>query len=115
MNFINNKIRNKKIMESKFAEITNKGECLSTINVPPAVGLFNWNSLDSIKHLAGRNEWLKDGFYPSDGLVGEVVGTLNHPLLGVLYILKIQGKYYVPMSQKGIRFIAKNEFLFMNR
>jgi hypothetical protein len=94
----------------KYAEIIDKGECLSTINVPPAVSLLNWSSLENVKNLAGKNEWAKYGFYPSNGLVGEIQGVLHNTLWGFdVYVLKIQNKYYVPMSPKGIKFITEAE------
>jgi len=94
----------------KFAEITDKGECLSTINVPPAGDIINWSGLERVKLLAGRNEWAKYNFYPSNGLVGEIEGVLRNTIWGYdVYILKINDKYYVPMTLKGIKFISEDE------
>lgn len=94
----------------KYAVIIDKGECLSTINVPPAVNLLNWGDLENIKKYAGKNEWAQYGFYPSNGLVGEIQGTLQSNLWGFdVYVLKIQNKYYVPISLKGIKFITEAE------
>ncbi|NLA43459.1 hypothetical protein GX865_04935 [Candidatus Saccharibacteria bacterium] len=98
--------------QKKYAEIIDKGECLSTINVPPAVNILNWSNLENIKFFAGRNEWEKSNFYPSNGLVGEIEGVLYNTLWGFdVYILKIQNKFYVPMSPKGIKFITKEQML----
>jgi hypothetical protein len=94
----------------KFAEIIDKGECLSTINVPPAVNILDWSGTENIKHLAGKNEWTKHDFYPSNGLIGEIAGVLYNTIWGYdVYILKIQNQFYVPMSPNGIKFISENE------
>lgn len=90
----------------KYAEIIDKGECLSTLNVPPADKVIDWSGYLNIKPYAGNNEWAKYGFYPSNGLIGEIVGIISNPFWGFdMYILYINEKYYVPMSVNGIRFL----------
>ena len=91
----------------KYAEIINKGECLPTLNAPPADSIIDWSKYLNIKHLAGKNEWAKHDFYPANGLVGEIVGIICNPLGFNMYILFIENKYYVPMSEKGIKFLIK--------
>lgn len=90
----------------KYAKIIDKGECLSTINIPPGEQFIDWTGLEHIKHLAGASEWERHGFYPSNNLEGEIIGVVKNKLWRFdVYVLKIEDKFYVPMSLKGIKLI----------
>lgn len=93
-----------------FAEITDRGECISQLYKFPQI---NWIDED-LKHIACKEEWAKTNFYPSNGLVAEVSYTFKKNMkLNMdidVYLLKINDKYYVPMTEKGIRFISENEY-----
>lgn len=94
-----------------FAKIINKEECLSILNIPPATDQFKWGKLEKIKNLSGKNEWEKHNFHPSNGLVGEIEGTIINTIWNFnVYILKIHNKYYVPITLKGIDFITQDKF-----
>jgi hypothetical protein len=95
--------------ESKiYAEIINKGECLSSIN---GKNTFNWKN-ENIKFKAGKSEWLRHNFYPANGMVGEIVDSFENPIWGFkIYVLQIGNNIYVPMSEIGIKFISENEYI----
>lgn len=90
------------MIQTNFAEIIDKGECLSTLHLNASISWPDQN----LKRLANREEWSKYDFYPSNGLVGEIIHMIN----STIYILKINNKYFVPMSKDGIRFISESEF-----
>ncbi len=97
-------------MEEKFAEIIDKGECMSTLYTYPQIP---WPEA-FLKNLACREHWAKDNFYPSNGLVGKVAYTIEKNMeLKIdipIYILKIKDKFFVPMSPKGIKFISESDY-----
>ncbi len=99
---------NKETEDKKYAVIINKKQTLSTIN---GNRTFNWKN-ETIMKLAGISAWKEHNFYPEDGMAGEIVdsfyNSLNHYQV---YILFIDNKFYVPMSEKGIKFINKQEML----
>jgi len=80
----------------KYAIIVDKGECMSTINENTQ---FIWKS-EAIHRLAGKSEWLKNNFYPENGMVGEIVDSFENTLWHfTTYVLCIDDKFYVAMSQ----------------
>jgi hypothetical protein len=88
----------------KYAVILDSGECLSTIHTDQR---FKWKS-EEIRKLAGKSTWLQNGFYPANGMSGEVVEEFFNTLWGFnVYVLFIEKKFYVPMSEKGIRFVEE--------
>jgi hypothetical protein len=114
-------------MIGKTVKIIDKGECMSTLNEGSFSSLFRDKNI-MIK--AGQSEWSKHGFYPANNMTGEIVEILGNPMehltsiLGMtndekseheellkhihndkIYVLLIMGKYYVPMSGKGIELI----------
>lgn len=96
-----------KMPSLKYASITNKGECLSTINNNPT---FEWTNLEA-KVKAGRTEWMKHDFYPANGMVGVIVDEFVNPIWGnIIYVLKIADEFYVPMTEKGLKFIDEDEY-----
>jgi hypothetical protein len=94
----------------KFAEIIDRGECISQIQ---NFSQIPWPD-NKMKSLACKQEWLKHDFYPQNGLVAEIVHSVPRDLsikVDVnLYILKINDKFYVPMTEKGIKFISEDEY-----
>lgn len=89
-------------MNKRYAKIINKGECFSTLDY---VNGINWKE-PSMQNIACKSEWEKHNFYPSNGLVGEIVDSFYSEFMGVqVYVLKINDKFFVPMSEKGISFI----------
>lgn len=87
---------------NKYVRIIDKGECLSTLNENP---YFEWPE-ERLKHIACRNEWSKNGFYPSNGLVGEIYcKTANST-----NIVLINNTFYVPITNNGIEEISKSEY-----
>jgi len=94
-------------LENKFARIVDKTQCMSTINT---INSYEWKDLD-VKLKAGKSEWLKTNFYPTNKMVGEIVDSFRNQVMAFdIYILKIDDKYYVPMSESGIEFISKEEY-----
>ncbi len=77
-----------------FVEIIDRGECFST-TMELINGVY-----------ANRSEWAKYNFYPQNGMVGEVIKVTSRA-----YILKIKEGIYVPMTQRGIKEITKEEYL----
>lgn len=96
----------------QFAEIIDKGECISTMNL---VSNIPWPKID-LQNLACQKEWEKHNFYPSDGLVGEIYCIIEQDISlkinSDIYILKINNFLYVPMSINGIKFISESEYKF---
>lgn len=94
----------------KYAEIIDKGECLATLYTFPQI---SWPE-PFLKDVANRNEWAKQGFYPSDGLVAEIPYTIERDMSKKIdikvYILRINERFYVPMTDKGLRFISESEY-----
>jgi hypothetical protein len=94
----------------KFAEIINKGECMTTLYQFPQIP---WPQ-PFLKNEACKEEWAKTGFYPSNGLVGEIPFEIEKNMqLRIdiqIYILKINDTYYVPMTEKGLKFISEEEY-----
>ena len=75
-----------------------------------------WNNMgdeEIMKKLAGESEWKKYGFYPSEGLVGEIFGYVKNDSIrskwNLCYILKIQNKYYVPVLPEDLIFMTETE------
>lgn len=95
----------------KFAEIIDKGECMSQLYKFPQIP---WPE-QSLKNVACKEEWAKTNFYPSNGLVAEIPfiieKNMNLRIDIDIYILKINDTYYVPMTVKGIKFISEEEYL----
>jgi len=94
----------------KYAEIIDKGECMSQLYKFP---LIPWPQ-QSLKNVACKEEWAKTGFYPSNGLIAEIPFEIEKNMsLKIdiqIYILKINNAYYVPMTGKGIKFISEDEY-----
>lgn len=89
----------------KTAVILDKGECLSTIHTDQR---FKWKD-ETVRKLAGKSEWLKHDFYPANGMSGVIVQEFFNTLWGFnVYVLFIDNKFYVPMSEKGIKFVDDN-------
>jgi hypothetical protein len=88
--------------KEKFAEIIDKGECCSTLNDDPN---FKWPEI-RLKNLACRNEWNRQNFYPSNGLVAEIYCKLD----SWGYILLINDKFYVPMTKRGVKIISEVDY-----
>jgi hypothetical protein len=95
----------------EFAKITDKGECLSTLYTFPQI---QWPK-PFLKSVACKDEWAKEDFYPSNGLVGEIAYIIKKDMSQRIdidiYILKINDKFYVPMSRKGLKIISKEDYL----
>lgn len=95
----------------KYAEIIDKGECLATLYKFPQIP---WPE-QFLKDVACREEWAITGFYPSNGLVAEIPYIIEKNMsLKIdieIYILLINGEYYVPMTAKGLKFISKEEYI----
>jgi len=88
---------------NKYAIILDSGECVSTINGQKS---YNWKN-ETIMNLAGKTEWFKYNFYPSNGLIGEVVDVFENPIWNFkIYVLFINDKFYVPMSENGIKLLS---------
>lgn len=92
----------------KYVEITDKGECMSTLNA------FFING-----SLANRTAWERHNYYPQDGQVGELVESSEDNFIHTysiqgrcieMYILKINNDIYVPMTKNGIKIISENEY-----
>lgn len=86
--------------------ILDKGECLSTID---GDSRFNWRS-SAVKELAGKSEWERYGFYPRNGMVGPIVDRFFNPVFNFnIYVLEIDERFFVPMSEKGIEIISSEK------
>ena len=96
--------------EEKFAEIIDAGECMTTLYEFPQIP---WPE-PFLKEVANKRQWSKDNFYPSNNLVGEIVYIIEKDMSLridiVIYILFIDGKYFVPISAKGFKFISKSDY-----
>lgn len=94
----------------EFAEIIDRGECLSTLNTFHQIP---WPK-PFLKKIACREEWAKSDFYPRNGLVAEIPYIIKKDMslkIDVdIYILRINEEFYVPMTLKGIKFISKSEY-----
>lgn len=94
----------------KFAEITNRGECLATLYTFPQIP---WPE-PFLKKVACRDEWSKSNFYPHNGLVAEIPYIIKKDMslkMDIdIYILRINEKFYVPMTLNGIKFISEAEY-----
>ncbi len=88
--------------KEEYAVIIDKGECMSTLYQYPT---FPWPEA-FLKTVACKDEWTKHGFYPSNGLVGEIAYNMESQI----YILKINDKFFVPMTRKGIQFISEMDY-----
>lgn len=100
-----------KLLKMKlFAEIIDKGECISQLYKFSQIPWAEQN----LKNLACKEEWAKTNFYPSNGLVAEVSYTIKKNMklrIDVdIYLLRINEKYYVPMTEKGVKFISETEY-----
>lgn len=85
----------------KFAEIIDKGECYSTLDL----------EIDGIP--ATKTEWNKYKFYPQNGMVGEIIEIDTNKVFVTghgINILKISNGIYVPMSNHGIKIISQQEY-----
>lgn len=76
----------------RYAKITDRGECMSTMNLV----------VDGVP--ANKWEWAKYNFYPKNDMVGEVM------LVRGFNVLKIMDGIYVPMSPLGIAEISAEEY-----
>lgn len=76
----------------RYAKITDRGECMSTMNLV----------VDGVP--ANKGEWAKYNFYPKNDMVGEVM------LVRGFNVLKIMEGIYVPMSPLGIVEISGDEY-----
>jgi len=86
--------------------IIDKGECLSTLNNNIALKK-SWKSKE-IRNLAGRSEWQKHNFQPQTGMLGEIVDNFYNTVFGFeIYIILIDEKHYVPISEKGIKIVEE--------
>lgn len=94
----------------KYVEIIDKGECMATLYQFPQIP---WPE-PFLKNVARREEWERQGFYPSNGLVAEVPYVIEKNMaLKIdiqIFILKIREQFYVPMTLKGIKFISEEEY-----
>ena len=95
----------------KYAKIVDKGECMSTLHQLPVL----WPE-PFLKDVANKLEWAKYGFYPSNDLVAEIPYEITKSIFGqnlgmTIYILRIDDRFYVPMTVKGIEFITQEEYL----
>lgn len=94
----------------KYAEIIDKGECMATLY---QFSQIHWPE-PFLKNVARREEWEKQEFYPSNGLVAEVSYVIEKNMaLKIdinIYILKINDEFYVPMTPNGIKFISETEY-----
>ena len=94
----------------QYAEITDRGECLSTLYTFPQIP---WPE-PFLKIVACREEWEKLDFYPHNGLVAEIPYVIKKDMslrIDVdIYILRINELYYVPMTIRGIQFISETEY-----
>ena len=94
----------------KYAEITDRGECLGTLYTFPQIP---WPE-PFLKKVACRDEWSKSNFYPHNGLVAEIPYIIQKDMslkMDIdIYILRINEKFYVPMTIKGLKFISETEY-----
>ena len=94
----------------EYAKIIDKGECMSTLYTFPQIP---WPE-PFLKDVANKIEWAKYNFYPSNGLVAEVPYIIKRDMSrGIdidVFILRINNRYYVPMTGKGIQFITESEY-----
>ena len=97
------------IFEGKqYVVITNRKQVLSTINGDKK---YRWPN-ENIMNLAGFSTWKKDNFYPLDGMVGNVICKLyNNIDSSYAIIILIDDKFYVPITELGIKYISEQEML----
>jgi len=86
------------------AKIISAGHVYSAINTSDTYET-DWINKE-VKSLAGEEEWSKTGFYPESGMIGEIVHSFNHRTDDILiYVLRINDKYYVPIGMNGIKLL----------
>jgi hypothetical protein len=93
---------------SEWATIVDPGKVYPSINQnpdAPARSGLRWPSAE-VKRQAGENAW--GAWRPKVGDEGEIVWKTPHPAkgAGMVYILKV-GTRYVPIGEKGIRFVQQ--------
>ena len=82
---------------NNYVEIIDKNRC------NPYVDL----TIEGIK--ANSTEWVKYNFYPQNGIVGELIGDA-HISSGLVYIIQVMEKVFVPIDPSGIKNITQSEF-----
>ena len=82
---------------SQKIEITHAGHIYSTL----PEDCLNWPSIE-INNKARSSEWQKYGYYPKNGDKGVIVGEFEHCGGHMIYIIKIDNKYYVPIKKEGV-------------
>lgn len=87
------------LLYEKRAKIINTGQLYTTID---GNNKFKWKNSE-IMLKAGEAEWMKTDFYPKTGMVGEIVDSFKHfDGNALIYVLKIEDEYYVPIGTKGV-------------
>lgn len=91
---------------STYAEIIDENECLRGLNLYTDC---SWSS-DFLKLKACEYEWCKYGFYPINGMVGEIVGLVSSNIYSEpILILRILEMFYVPITSSGVKVISTSE------
>lgn len=89
-------------LKDKKAKIINTGQIYSTID---GRNEFKWRN-EEIMFKAGKSEWKKTGFYPNNGMTGEIVDSFKHTDNNkLIYVLKIEDEYYVPIGAHGVELL----------
>ena len=97
-------------MNIMYAKIINKGECLSSFNQNEHFK-NKWKD-NNIRDKAGKNEWIKYDFYPTDELVGKIIDVIYNDVWNFnVYVLEISENIFVPISEQGIKSISEYEFI----
>lgn len=94
-----------------FIEIIDQEECLRGFNLYKNA---SWPSAD-IKKKATEEEWNSYGFYPINGMVGEVIGIVTNDIYSKpVYVIRILQMFFVPVTSSGIKVISQDEFTIKN-
>lgn len=84
-----------------FVKITDVEKCHENLNEMENTKLLWPNQW--LRNKSCRSEWSKFNFYPDNGQIGEIVAKLNtSEILDYdIYIVRILGTFYVPISVSG--------------
>ena len=99
-------VDNKVLNPTRKARITNTGSIYSSINEAELHATLWINQ--EVRRLAGNTEWVKTGFYPKNGMVGDIVDSFQHKHSNtIVYVLKVDEKYFVPVGERGIELLSE--------
>lgn len=92
----------------QFIKIVDAEKCFSDLNHDNKTNLL-WAS-QSIRNKAGKSEWNKYNYTPKNGDIGEIVACLDNSIFTEpVYVIRIFGMFYVPISLSGFEIIRTKQ------